>query len=158
MKSALVLRFRPAVAQVGKADEDGRLTSSIVKGTRFQIRTKIRFNDDIEKPIFTFTFRNAKGVDITGTNTMLEKKEVKMAHKGDIYVVTYEQNMSLQGGEYLLSMSCTGFVNGNLTAYHRCYDLLGVTVISDKNTVGFYDMDSVTTVKKIAGAEDEVQK
>lgn len=149
---------RAEIIDFAIVDEDGRLTSSIVKGTRFQIRTKIRFNDDIEKPIFTFTFRNAKGVDITGTNTMLEKKEVKMAHKGDIYVVTYEQNMSLQGGEYLLSMSCTGFVNGNLTAYHRCYDLLGVTVISDKNTVGFYDMDSVTTVKKIAGAEDEVQK
>ena len=140
---------RAEIVDFAIVDEDGKLTSTIVKGTRFQIRTKIRFNDDIEKPIFTFTFRNVRGIDITGTNTEIEKKEVPIAHKGDVYVATYEQEMTLQGGEYLLSMSCTGFVNGNLTAYHRCYDLLSVTVVSDKNTVGFYDMDSVTTVVKV---------
>ncbi|MEE8886449.1 MAG: ABC transporter ATP-binding protein [Eubacteriales bacterium] len=140
---------RAEIIDFAIVDEDGELTSTIVKGTRFQIRTKIRFNDDIPRPIFTYTFRNVRGVDITGTNTELEGQEIEMAHKGDIYVVTYEQEMTLQGGEYLLSMSCTGFVKGNLTAYHRCYDLLSVTVVSDKNTVGFYDMESKTTITKV---------
>ena len=139
---------RAEIVDFAIVDENGNLTSTIVKGTNFQIRTKIRFNDDIKEPIFTYTFRNARGIDITGTNTMLEGKAVPLAHKGEVYVVTYDQRMTLQGGEYLLSMSCTGYVNGNLTAYHRCYDLLSVSVVSNKNTVGFYDMESVTTVKK----------
>ena len=44
----------------------------------------------------------------------------------------------------------TGFENGELKAYHRLYDLLNITVISDKNTVGFYDMESEVNVKEIA--------
>ena len=31
--------------------------------------------------------------------------------------------------------------------YHRLYDVLNVTVVSDKNSVGFYDMNSKVTVK-----------
>ena len=57
-----------------------------------------------------------------------------------------------QGGEYLLSISCTGYVGGEIRAYHRLYDVVGVTVVSDKNTVGFYDMNS--KVEIYCGDED----
>jgi hypothetical protein len=60
-----------------------------------------------------------------------------------------DTDIDLTGGDYLLSMSCTGYEKGNLTAYHRCYDLVSVTVISDKYNVGFYDMNSKTTVRKL---------
>lgn len=130
-------------------DEAGRFTNSIEKGTWFTLRSKILFHEDIHDPIFTFTFKTIRGIDVTGTNTMYEKKDVPLAKAGETYVASFRQKMSLQGGEYLLSMSCTGFVEGVLTAYHRCYDLVNVTVVSDKNTVGFYDMDSITTVEKI---------
>ena len=80
---------------------------------------------------------------------MYEDKMIPLAKKGDIYVASFTQNMDLQGGEYLLSMSCTGFEKGDLTAFHRCYDLISVNVVSQKNTVGFYDMNSETTVEKI---------
>ena len=30
--------------------------------------------------------------------------------------------------------------------YHRLYDICDINVISDKNTVGFYDMDSTTVI------------
>ena len=129
-------------------DDGGRFSSSIIKGTRFTIKSKIHFNEDVKDPIFTFTFKTIKGVDVTGTNTMFEKVVVPLARAGETYVASFEQDMNLQGGEYLLSLSCTGFINGELHAYHRCYDLLNITVISDKNTVGFYDMNSVTTVEK----------
>jgi teichoic acid transport system ATP-binding protein len=33
--------------------------------------------------------------------------------------------------------------------YHRLYDAVNVTVISDKNTVGFYDMFSKVEVEKV---------
>ena len=86
---------------------------------------------------------------MTGTNTMYEKVGVGLAKEGEVYVATFRQNMDLQGGEYLLSLSCTGYVGGEFRAYHRLYDVVGVTVISDKNTVGFYDMNSETTVERV---------
>ena len=131
-------------------DKDGLYTSSIIKGDPFTIKYRVHFNEEIKSPIFTYTFRNVKGVDITGTNTMYERKDVEVASKGDEYMISFTQNMNLQGGEYLLSMSCTGYDdNGELTAYHRLYDLLNVTVVSDKDTVGFYDMNSDVTVRKM---------
>ena len=130
-------------------DENGNYTNAIVKGTRFRLKSKVKFKQDVHDPIFTYTFKNIQGVAITGTNTMYEKKDVPLAKEGETYVATFEQDMFLQGGEYLLSMSCTGYRDGEFQLYHRLYDVCNVTVVSDKNTVGFYDMNSVTTVEKI---------
>lgn len=131
-------------------DENGNLTATIEKGSRFTIKSKVLFHAAVESPIFTFTFKNVKGVDITGSNTRLEEVEIEPAEAGDVYVASFTQRMSLQGGEYLLSISCTGYVGGELVVYHRLYDLLNVTVVSMKNTVGFYDMDSETEVVKLS--------
>ena len=130
-------------------DENGNYNSAIMKGSRFRLKSKVKFKQDIQNPIFTYTFKNIQGVAITGTNTMYEKKDVPLAKEGETYVATFEQDMFLQGGEYLLSMSCTGYRDGEFQVYHRLYDVCNVTVVSDKNTVGFYDMNSVSTVEKI---------
>ncbi len=61
--------------------------------------------------------------------------------------VTFTQEMNLQGGDYLLSLGVTGYEDDDFTVYHRLYDVLNLTVISDKDTVGFYDMNSVIEVK-----------
>ena len=57
--------------------------------------------------------------------------------------------MSLQGGEYLISLGLTGYEGDQFKVYHRLYDVQNITVISDKNTVGYYDMDSKVTVKDV---------
>ena len=139
------------VVDIGVFDDNGNLTTTLIKGNSFSLKSKVEFNLDIEEPIFTYTIKSLKGQDITGTNTMFEKKSVGMAHKGDIFVTTFTQEMNLQGGEYLLSMSCTSFVNGELVAHDRLYDVLNLTVISDKNTVGFYDMNSSVKIEKVQG-------
>ena len=130
-------------------DEAGLITSTILKGTSFIIKSKVEFHEDIHEPIFTFTFKDKKGVDITGTNTMIEKCVIGDVHKGETYVAEFEQVMNLQGGEYLLSVSCTGYDGVEFVVHHRLYDVVNVTVVSDKNTVGFYDMDSKVSVEKV---------
>ena len=64
-------------------------------------------------------------------------------------MASFTKNMNLQGGEYLLSISCTGYKNGEFQVYNRLYDVINITVISDKNTVGFYDMFSKTKIEKV---------
>lgn len=130
-------------------DEHGSYTNCIEKGTSFAIKSKVLFNQEIQNPIFTLTFKNIQGTAVTGTNTMYEKVDVGTVHPGEVYVATFEQNMDMQGDEYLLSISCTGYADGNFKAYHRLYDVCGITVVSDKNTVGFYDMNSQVSVEKI---------
>ena len=130
-------------------DSEGNITNSIEKGTDFTIKSKVLFHTDIHDPIFTYTFKNIQGTAITGTNTMYEKVDIGEAKEGETYVASFTQNMNLQGGEYLLSISCTGYKNGEFQVYNRLYDVINITVISDKNTVGFYDMFSKTKIEKV---------
>ena len=147
------------IYDLGMFDERGNLTNLLLKGEYFTIKEKIRFHDSIQAPIFTYTIKDKKGADLTGTNTMFEGTEIRPVKNGDEYEVNFRQKMTLQGGEYLLSMSCTGFEQGEHTVYHRLYDVANITVISNKNTVGVYDMESeVEAVLKPAGSKDGKQE
>ena len=127
---------RASFEDFGTLDARGNVTNLLLKGEMFTIRERIRFHAPIEMPIFTYTLRDKKGTDITGTNTMFEGADIKPVKDGDVYTVSFRQKMNLQGGEYLLSMSCTGYENGEHVVYHRLYNVLSLTVISNKNTVG----------------------
>ncbi len=37
------------------------------------LKSKIRFNEDVKDPIFTMTLKDFKGLEICGTNTLIEK-------------------------------------------------------------------------------------
>lgn len=50
-----------------------------------------------------YTFKDIRGTEITGTNTMFEKMHIEHSEAGDVCTVTFTQDMFLQGGEYLLS-------------------------------------------------------
>ena len=128
-------------------DYKGRKSNTIEKGTTFQIKMKVRFHENIQQPILAYTIKNIQGTDITGTNTMYEQVNVEHPDAGRECIVTFEQNMDLQGGEYLLSFGLTGYNGDTFEVYHRLYDALNITVVSDKNTVGYYDMVSETLVK-----------
>ena len=128
-------------------DDRGEKTTAIVKGSSFTIHMDVQFNEDIAAPIFAFSIKNIKGTEITGTNTMYEKAFLEPVKKGEKKQVTFKQEMNLQGGEYLLSLGVTGFDGSDFEVYHRLYDVLNITVISDKDTVGFYDMNSIIEVK-----------
>ena len=119
---------RAEIYDLGLFDQRGNLTNLLLKGEEFTIKEKIRFAAPIQSPIFTYTIKDKKG--------------------------TFTQKMTLQGGEYLLSMSCTGFEQGEHTVYHRLYDVANITVISNKNTVGVYDMESAVQAVKIERNHD----
>lgn len=129
-------------------DNSGTITNTIIKGEEFTVKVKIRFFERLQDPIFALSFKNMQGTEITGTNTMFEKITTGTPEAGDVYTVTFTQNMSLQGGEYLISLGCVGYREGNFTVYHRLYDVFNLTVISSKNTTGFYDMNSIVNVQK----------
>ena len=144
---------RAEIFDFGLEDQRGNLSNLILKGEMFTIREKIRFFADIKAPIFTYTIKDKKGTSLTGTNTMYEGADIKPVKNGDVYEVSFTQKMTLQGGEYLLSMSCTGFEGEEHVVYHRLYDLASITVISNKNTVGVYDMESTVEAKLTKGGE-----
>ena len=145
-----VLEYGSKLAEIvdfGIYDHTGLITNAIDKGQQFSVKMKVKFNDDISEPIFAFTIKDLKGTEITGTNTMYEKSPVTPKKAGDIQEITFTQMMSLEAGEYMLCLGCTGYRNGDFTVFHRLYDVCNLTVITDKKAVGYFDMFSKVTLK-----------
>lgn len=132
-------------------DDRGVRTTAVIKGSEFTVHMKVRFTDALPAPIFAFSVKNVQGTEITGTNSMIEKAFLESVEPGQVKNVTFTQKMSLQGGEYLLSLGVTGYNGDTFEVYHRLYDVLNITVVSDKNTVGYYDMDSLVRVTDSEG-------
>ena len=141
---------RARILEYYVTDEQGRRTGALIKGTRFTVYMRVEFTATLPAPIFAFSIKNVQGTEITGTNTMLEKAFLESVRAGQQKVVSFTQSMDLQGGEYLISLGVTGYEGDTFRVYHRLYDVLNVTVVSDKDSVGFYDMNSRVVVKDAA--------
>ena len=128
-------------------DCNGNITNLIEKDTEFEIEMKVKFHDAVSEPIFAYTIKDIRGTDLTGTNTMYENAPVREMHKDDVQEVGFRQKMTLQGGEYMLSLGCTGYCDGDFEVFHRLYDICNLSVMSAKNTIGFYDIHSSVILK-----------
>lgn len=139
-------------------DEQGVQAMAILKGSSFTLHMRVRFRDHVPAPIFAFSFKNALGVEITGTNTMIEKAFLESGEPGQVKDITFTQKMNLQGGEYLLSLGVTGYNGDTFEVYHRLYDVLDVSVVSDKDTVGYFDMESRVEVTDVPHLGENIHK
>ena len=128
-------------------DQNGNVTNLIEKDTEFEIYMKVRFHDSVKEPIFAYTIKDIRGTDLTGTNTMYEHAPVTEKVAGDEQVVCFRQKMTLQGGEYMLSVGCTGYTTGDFEVFHRLYDVCSLSVMSAKNTIGLFDIHSTVILK-----------
>lgn len=137
---------RAEIIDFAVIDHNNDITNLLFKDKEFSIKMKVKFNSAIQYPIFAYTFKDSKGTELTGTNTHFEDYEVEKTEAGEIYTISFTQKMSLQGGEYLLSLGCTGFEDEEFVVYDRLYDITNITVISNKNTVGVYDMGSSISI------------
>ena len=137
------------IIDFGVFDKKNFLTNTISKGDECTIRMKVQFHKDIQDPIFAYSIKNKLGIEITGTNTMYENCETGLCKAGETCVISFTQPVMLQGGEYLLSLGCTGFGNAELQVHHRLYDICNFLVVTSKDTVGYYDMGSEVTFEKI---------
>lgn len=130
-------------------DETGRQTHLLENGKPFTIRMKIKFQDDIAGPIFAFTIKDLKGLEVTGTNTEFKKLFPGSFRKGDLVEVKFEQALNMQSGRYALSLGCVGSDENGLVVYHRLYDAVLFEVSSSMPMVGLYDLGSRITVNLI---------
>lgn len=127
-------------------DERGEVTNSILKNTIFRIVMKVRFHEGLDSPIFAYTIKDLKGQDVTGTNTYLEGQMIEFVHKGDILQITFSQKLVLQGGQYLLSLGCTGYEGEKFVVHHRLYDVCNLHVLSERDTIGVVDLFTKVSV------------
>jgi len=134
------------IVDCGLYDEAGRQARLLENGKPFTIRMKVKFQDDIANPIFAFTIKDLKGLEITGTNTEFKKLSPGSFRKGEAVEVKFDQVLNMQSGKYALSLGCVGNDENGLVVYHRLYDAVLFEVSSSMPMVGLYDLESRITV------------
>lgn len=134
------------IIDFGIFDHNGAITNIVTKDEEFKIKMKVKFKEKQKNPIFAFTLKDKKGTEITGTNTVLENCEPIETQEDQVYEISFSQKAIMQGGEYLLSLGCTIFRGEELDVNHRLYDVTYLTVLSEINTIGFFDIGSETSI------------
>lgn len=137
------------VIDYGVFDENDEFLNMIDNEKEVVLKSKIKFNDTIDNPIFTMTIKDFNGIEIVGTNTMNEKIYPGKFEKGEVVTVCFKQNLPLAPNKYTLSFSCT-YINakGELEVLNRKYEALLIEVISSKDCVGFLRIDPEITINK----------
>ena len=137
---------RAEIIDFGIFSTDGNIGNNVYKGDYYDVKMKVRINEDNLSPIFAFKLRDVKGSELTGTNTMLENIDTSNLKKSDIVTVTFRQKQYLQPGQYLLSLGCTAFEGDNLVVYSRNYNCCVLGVVADKGTIGVFDSESQVNI------------
>lgn len=137
------------IEDFGLFDEDGRPTQVLHHGRKFTIRMKVVFTGAVANPIFAWTIKDIKGLEITGTNTLLKKIETGAFSRGESALVEFRQVLNCQSGQYALSLGCTGLGEDKLLVYHRLYDVLLFEVVAQEPMVGFYDLNSEIGLQRL---------
>lgn len=124
--------------------------SAIENDKEVVLKSKIHFNKDVKDPIFTMTLKDFNGLEICGTNTLIEKVYTGEYKAGDTVIAEFRQILNVASGKYTLSFSCTHFNSkGELEVLNRKYDALLVEILSMKNTVGLMSLDSKINIIKL---------
>ena len=137
------------VIDYGIFDENKNNLSAINNHKLIKLKSKVRFNKDVDNPIFTMTIKNFNGIEIVGTNTMLEKIYPGKFKKGDIVTTEFIQKLPIAPNKYTLSFSCTHIkANGELEVLNRKYEALLIEILSSKDCVGLLRIDPKINIIK----------
>ena len=137
------------VIDYGIFDEKGNYLQSIDNAKEVVLKSKITFNEKVNEPIFTMTLKDFNGLEVCGTNTLIEKIATGTYQKGDVVEVSFKTRLQVAPNKYTLSFSCTHFKpNGELEVLSRKYDAILVEVISSKEHGGVLSLDTDIKIDK----------
>lgn len=124
------------IIDFGIINDKGIITNQLYHDEDYVIQMTVKFDADIIDPIFAYTLKSVDGLELTGTNSLNLNQVFGKIKAGEKVTVRFNQNMILNSGQYLLSLGCTKYQDGNLTVFHRLYDVVAVEVISTISATG----------------------
>lgn len=129
-------------------DNDNKITTVINSSQTINIKIKVKINKNVKEPIFAFSIKDLKGMEILGSNTYITKTEVGELNSGEIILINFKQEIPVCPGDYTLSLGCTEYTSKGLAIHHRLYDVIFLKIVSFKDIIGLIDIDSRISIKK----------
>lgn len=137
------------IIDYGITDLNGKYQTAINNQDEYIVKIKVKFNKDIEEPIFAMSIKDFKGLEFCGVNTKVYKKTTGQFKQGDIVIVEFKQVFPVQPEKYAFSFGCTRYnKNGDLEVFDRKYDAFFVEVISNRDCLGLIDLKSEIKINR----------
>lgn len=138
------------IKDIGIFDQEERLAGQKLSlGETYTFKMLIGFNEALENPIFTLTFRDLTGREIAGTNTKNKRILTGSFNPSEEVEVSFLVDLRLAPGTYLLTYACSGFERDDFVVYQRLYHVLIIEIYSTEDVVGIFDMQAEIQIKKL---------
>ncbi|MFF2480880.1 ABC transporter ATP-binding protein [Paenibacillus sp. NPDC058071] len=137
------------IIDYGVFNSANQLNSTLHSDERISFKMRVHFHQTVSNPIFAYTIKDLKGMEIAGSNSWYDGVLTGDFNPGDELVVTFSHELNLQNGDYMLSLGCTGYEGDDLVVYHRLYDVVFFKVVLLKQIVGITNLNSEISVEPI---------
>lgn len=109
------------------------------RNNEYLIKVKVRHNELMPAAIVAYTIRAANGQVLCGTNTLYQNIDMGQMQPGTTVVVVFRHIARLNPGDYLLSLGCGTWVNGDYFVYDRRFDYMTFQIVGNSPGVGLFD-------------------
>ena len=109
------------------------------RNNEYLIKVKVRHNELMPAAIVAYTIRAANGQVLCGTNTLYQNVDMGQMQSDATVVVVFRHIARLNPGDYLLSLGCGTWVNGDYLVYDRRFDYMTFQIVGNSPRVGLFD-------------------
>ena len=137
------------ILDYGIFDDNGDYQTTLNNNQEYTVKMKVKFNEEIDEPIFALSIKDFKGLELGGVNTKAYKKITGFYKKGETAIIEFKQSFPLAPEKYTLSFGCTKYTtNGDLEVFDRKYDALFIEIIAYRDCLGLIDLKSEINITK----------
>ncbi|MBR3249142.1 MAG: ABC transporter ATP-binding protein [Clostridia bacterium] len=131
------------IIDYGLLNLNGEYQTIINNQDEYIVKIRVKFNKDIDEPIFAMSIKDFKGLELGGVNTKVYKKKTGKYKAGEIVTIEFKQTFPFLPEKYAFSFGCTKYNNnGDLEVFDRKYDAFLVEIISYRDCLGLIDLKS----------------
>jgi lipopolysaccharide transport system ATP-binding protein len=121
---------------------EGIDTNQIESGAEMDLYIRVRFDADVERPIFGLAIKSTDGMAICGINSKDwdGANSYRACKKGEVIVVKFHVQVLLTAGDYLLSIGTSAEQGGETVPLDRRYDSVALHVRGKRRAFGIVNL------------------
>jgi ABC-type polysaccharide/polyol phosphate transport system ATPase subunit len=137
------------ITSVELLNEAGEACTTAMNGDRVTARVAAQFRKDVSDPIVGILIRNRLGIDVFGTNTRLEARELGEFHAGDRLEVEFRFECLLAQQEYTLT-AATQYFDGSSQDWLD--DAISFQVVDPRGAAGVASFHTDIQCRRVAAS------
>ena len=137
------------IEDVTLLDHAGAPSLAFTSGDSVTVRVRVRFEREVDEPVFGILIRNRLGIDVFGTNTRIEQRRLGSFHSGDVLELDFRFDCLLTRQEYTLTVA-TQYWDGSSQDWLD--DVLAFSVVDPKEIAGLASLRTDIEWRRLGAA------